>query len=263
MGLYPLFPGLDLALEQLVDGIESALGDALVGAYLHGSIALGDGDEWSDVDFLVLTAHDLGDDEEQRVQELHAALFAGGPLPWARRLDGSYAALSRFRALDPERRSFLYLDNGSFRLVWDPHCNTALIRHLVREHGVVLSGPDPKELIEPIAGEVLRAEAHSILREYAAWAKSEGGAFRRWDQAYLVLTLCRVLYTAETGGVAGKRQAVAWATDELDPVWRPLLERAIAARDDPNLKGRFPAERAAMEETLRFVEYARGRLAES
>ncbi len=100
------------------------------------------------------------------------------------------------------------------------------------------------------------------MAEYAEWIENEGHEFRRWDQAYFVLTLCRLLYTAATGGVAGKAQAAEWATRELDPHWRRLVERAIGARNDPNLEGRFPADAAAMDEARAFARFASRALAQ-
>jgi predicted nucleotidyltransferase len=143
MGLYPAS-----TLERLTDGAAAVLGDAFVGAYLHGSFGGGYADEWSDVDFLVLTTRDVTAEEETRLQALHAELYADGAKPWAQRLEGSYAPVEWFRSFDPELRPFLYLDNGSSQLVRDAHCNNAVIRHQVRERSIVLAGPDPKELVD-------------------------------------------------------------------------------------------------------------------
>src|SRR5665213_1772075 len=43
----------------------------------------------------------------------------------------------------------------------------------LRERGIVLYGPDPKELIDPVAKEDLRRESMDGLREYAEWTLSE------------------------------------------------------------------------------------------
>ena len=250
MELYP-----DAVLRLLAEGARAALGDGFLGAYLHGSLAMGHGDEWSDVDFLVLTTRDVTADDEGRLQAFHAELFADGAPPWAQRLDGSYAPVERFRRIDPERRPFLYLDNGASQLVRDAHCNTALIRHLVREHGVAIAGPNPKTVVDAVGVDPLRAEARATMAEYAAWLARDGGSFRGWDQAYIVLTLCRLLITAETGEVAGKAEAAAWASRQLDSRWHPLVAQAIADRVDPEWRGRFPARRERMDETRAFVEY--------
>ena len=66
---------LNAILERLVDGSREALGDNFVGAYLHGSFALGDADEHSDVDFIAITREDLSADQLAALQALHAELY--------------------------------------------------------------------------------------------------------------------------------------------------------------------------------------------
>jgi len=252
VGLYPAS-----TLERLTDGAAAALGDAFVGAYLHGSFGGGYADEWSDVDFLVLTTRDVNPDEESRLQAFHAQLYADGVKPWAQRLEGSYAPTELFRAIDRERTPFLYLDNGSSQLVRDAHCNNAVIRHQVRERSIVLAGPDPKELVAPVDLDVLRDEARAaITDDYAAWFESDGERFSRWAQTYLVVTLCRLLITARTGEVAGKAEAAAWGERELDPAWAPLIREAIAERGDPSIESRIPADPDTLVATREFVKYA-------
>ncbi len=38
----------------MVESVQAALGDNFVGAYLHGSFAVGDFDQHSDVDFIIV-----------------------------------------------------------------------------------------------------------------------------------------------------------------------------------------------------------------
>jgi predicted nucleotidyltransferase len=248
---------LNRVLERLVDGAHDALGDNLVAVYLQGSFALGEGDEHSDVDFVALTRTELSREETAAVQELHGRLYDGGG-GWARHLEGSYAPVDRFRRVDPKRRPFLFLDNGARELVLDPHCNSAVIRWIVRERGIALFGPDARELIEPVAGDDLRREALAAIRDYAAWAREpdEVGPMSRWKQPYLVLTFCRILRTLETAEVLSKNAAAAWATEALDPRWRVLIERALDDRPDPWTRVHERADDVLVGETLAFAEYA-------
>ena len=52
----------------------------------------------------------------------------------------------------------------------------------------------------------------------------------RGYQSYVVLTLCRMLYTLYTGSVATKPVAARWALATLDARWAPLIERAWEGR---------------------------------
>src|SRR3954465_13824854 len=94
------FPDLNDVLAEFVEGLRRALGHGLVGAYLVGSFALGDADEHSDVDFIVVTAAEVTDAEIASLNALHGRLFALES-PWAQHLEGSYVPAERFRRLDP------------------------------------------------------------------------------------------------------------------------------------------------------------------
>jgi len=249
---------LNRVLDRLVEGARAALGDNLVGLYLQGSFALGEGDEHSDVDFVALTSDELSDEETRALQELHGRLFDDGS-EWARHLEGSYAPAERFRRVDPERRPFLFLDNGARELVLDGHCNSAVVRWVVREHGIALFGPEPAELVDPVAADDLRREARVALHEYAEWASEPSGdvgLMSRWKQPYLVLTFCRILATLATGKVMSKGAAAAWAEKALDPRWRPLVRRAIADRPDPWRRVHEPSSDELVRDTLAFAAYA-------
>jgi predicted nucleotidyltransferase len=251
------FADLDDVLSELVAGVEAALGDQLVGVYLQGSFAVGDADEHSDVDFLVVIERPLRNDEVERLRHLHRRLYALAS-PWAQHLEGSYTPRDVLRAPEDARTPLLYLDNGAVELVWDTHCNTAVVRWSLREHGVTLVGPEPPELIEPITAEALRAEVREALHEWRAWAPepTRTGGMSRWKQALLVLSFCRMLHTLKHGIVVSKRKAAEWALEALEPEWHPLIRHSLAERPDPWVKVGEPAAAEVARETLAFADYA-------
>jgi predicted nucleotidyltransferase len=249
------FPDLNRVLRELVDGARRALARNLRGVYLVGSFAVGDADEHSDVDFLVATERRPSTDEEAALQELHGRLF-DLPVPWAQHLEGSYAPAASLRRVDPERRPFLFLDNGARALTWDPHCNTALARWSLREHGIALAGAPSATIVEPVDPDDLRAEARQKLEETAAWARGSAGALTRWEQPYIVLSCCRMRYTLARGRIVSKRVAATWALEVLDERWRPLIEAALADRPDPWERVRQAASADAAAETAAFATAA-------
>ena len=243
-------------LAELVAGVAAALPGNLRGLYLVGSFAVGDADEHSDVDFLAATERELSGPEERALQALHGRLFAL-PVAWAQHLEGSYAPAAALRTVDPARRPFCYLDNGASRLVRDSHCNTALLRWTLREHGVALAGPAPAGFVEPVHPDDLRDEAHRKLRETAEWATG-AGELTRWEQPYIVLSCCRMRYTLEHGRIGSKREAGTWALGALDERWGPLIRAALADRADPWERVRQPAPAEAVVETAAFAAAAAG-----
>lgn len=250
------FPDLNAVLAQFLERTRSILGEHFCGAYLQGSFAVGDADVHSDVDFIVVTHDELGKDHFGTLDAMHGRLYALA-VPWAQHLEGSYISEQRLRHVDPLRTPLPYLDNGASALAWDNHCNTAVVRWSLREHGVVLAGPDPKLLVEPVSAAELRAEVRAELPELAVWAHAptKAGGMSRWKQPYLVLTVCRMLHALATAQIVSKREAAEWAQTALDAEWAGLIESALADRSDPWGRVHQPAEPQAVERTLAFVDY--------
>jgi Aminoglycoside adenylyltransferase, C-terminal domain len=140
-------------------------------------------------------------------------------------------------------------------LVWDDHCNTAVVRWSLRERGIALAGPAPNEIVDPVDPDVLRAEARLTMREFAAWA-DQTRVYNRWTQSYVVLSLCRMLNTIDTGKVVSKREAGEWALEAGDPMWQSLIQAALDDRPDPWVRVTQPSSAEAVAETMAFVEAA-------
>ena len=252
-----VFRELNTVLGDLVDSVGAILGGDLCGVYLLGSFAVGDADVYSDVDFLVVTEAEVSSEQEAALQVMHGRLYALDS-PWAQHLEGSYAPRERLRVVDPARSPFLFLDNGASGLVLDNHCNTAVVRWTLREHGIVLVGPEPQSIVERVSEQVLREEALAGVREYAEWAPepTRAGPMSRWKQPYLVLTFCRLLYTLTEARVVSKREAGEWAMGALDPQWSDLIRRALDDRPDPWTRVHQLADPDLGERTLAFARYA-------
>src|SRR5437667_10498619 len=87
------YPALNAVLEDLVGGARSALAESFVGAYLQGSFAVGDADEYSDVDFLIATARELSDAQVQALESMHQRIYDTATAAWARPLECTYVSL--------------------------------------------------------------------------------------------------------------------------------------------------------------------------
>jgi hypothetical protein len=244
-------------LAELVAGVDAVLGDSFCGAYLQGSFAVGDADAYSDVDFIVVTEEGVTPEQQADLQELHQRLYAL-PIPWAQHLEGSYVPRNILRRPDPERRPFFYIDNGATEFTFDNHDNTAVVRWSLRERGVVLAGPHPRDLVDPITADELRAEMRWAVAEWEEWFRSIDSIDRR-ALAVAVLTHARILHTLEIGEVSSKRAAGEWALQALDPEWAPLIRWALEDRPDPWTKVREQADPALLPRTLEFNDYAAAR----
>lgn len=248
-----LYPELNAVLDELVASVRAILAENFCGAYLQGSFAVGDADIYSDVDFIVVTNDEVGVGQLAALQDMHARIYALD-VPWAQHLEGSYIPVRSLRRLDPSRPPYLYLDNGSTELIWDNHCNTEVVRWSLREHGIVLAGPDPKSLVDPVSADQLRREVVTTMREWVDWAKAPD--MSPWRQPTLVLSYCRMLHTLSIGRVTSKREAGEWALGALDPEWATFIQGALDDRPDPGARVHQPAEPETVERTLAFIDYA-------
>ncbi|MFD3162454.1 aminoglycoside adenylyltransferase domain-containing protein [Herpetosiphon sp. NSE202] len=246
-------PELEAVLAILVTELQNLLGDQLLAVYLSGSIALGDWDDASDVDFMVVLKDELDSAQLPPLQALHAAIY-GLPSVWAQHLEGSYISQALVRRADPNKTQLWYLDNGSSQLILSTHDNELVMRWTVREYGIALFGPPPTSLIEPIDPAELRQEIRNTMHDWAA--EMQAGKYpinNQWAQAFTVISYCRMLQSLATGRIHSKRAGVAWALANLAPKWHPLIEAAWANRPNPSLKYRTAADPALAAETMNFV----------
>lgn len=106
---------------------------------------MGDFDEHSDVDFIVAIGNELTAGQIAGRQIVHERIH-GLDCAWAQHLEGSYLPAALLRDYRHGGAALWYLDHGSQVLTRSNHCNTALVRWVVREQGVHLAGPPPKSL---------------------------------------------------------------------------------------------------------------------
>src|SRR5690242_16704577 len=119
------YSDLNDVLTALVAGVKEVVQDKLLDIYLQGSFAVGDFDEHSDVDFIVVLADELSDEEVQRLNKMHTAIYAR-PSEWAKRLVGSYFPVDTLA--NPPAGKVWYLDHGHTTLERSTHCNTYVVR---------------------------------------------------------------------------------------------------------------------------------------
>ena len=239
-------------LDALLLGVQDALGENLVGVYLRGSLALSDfNPTTSDLDVLTVTERPVDDSEFAALAALHAQL-AALPNPYANRMEIAYidrVALRRFTSglRHPS------LGQGE-ALAWSEHRdNWILERWTVRERGIVLLGPDPQTLIDPIAPDELRSAVRARLPDWADWADQPDDPDWRLPlshNAYVVETMCRALYTLARSELCSKPRAVAWALATLPEPWRALVARSQAWRTDTTI------DLSIVPEVMRFVHWA-------
>jgi predicted nucleotidyltransferase len=186
------YPDVNALLGVLLKRVRDILREKLVGFYLYGSLSCGDFDpDSSDVDFLIVTTDELDGDVLDALRDMHANIAASG-LPYARKLEGSYLPREALRRYDPHNAM-----HPSIGIDWEfgvgQHgTNWILERYIVREQGIIVLGPSPKTLIDPVRSDELGTAVCGMLRDF--WQAQLTGPdwLRPRDyQAFAILSLCR------------------------------------------------------------------------
>ena len=241
-------------VDPLLSGLHAILGEAFVGFYLEGSLALGDFDDASDIDFVAVTRAPVDESLFDRLRTLHDELSRLDSR-LALDLEGFYVSPEMLRRIGHAAMKVPNLERGrGERLKWAPLWASWIIHQsIVRDAGIALVGPPPVDLIDPIEPVDLKRATGAILGEWGGVILAEPErAAQPGYQPYIVLTICRLLYTIEWGRVTSKRQAAEWAATAVDERWRSLIRTAwVERRPDP-----VPVNLAFVEPTLEFVRMA-------
>jgi predicted nucleotidyltransferase len=240
-------------LNLLFDEIQGILQDHLIGMYLFGSLANGDFDEFSDIDVLIVTKAGIPQDFFSVLFAMHERVAEFGS-PWAVQLEVSYIPQAALRRFDPADNLHPHIDRGSGeKLHWMRHASDWIVqRHILRERGVVLTGPKLDTLIDPVSPDDLRQAVANVLPLWVEPVLENPSQInKRGYQSFFVLSLCRMLYTIRHGTVVSKPLAARWAKENLDSKWTTLVERALIGRQNPSLD----ADSQDIQGTLEMMQY--------
>lgn len=257
------YPELEEVLRTYVDALQDELAENLVGIYLVGSIASGDFDADSDIDFLVITKNELTEDHIQPLEALQSRIHAMGPYP-ARHLEGSFISIADLNDWDAVGvKEVYYFDNGSTRIELSTHDNRWHVLWILRERGIPLIGPDPQTLCPPIPREKMAAEIKGTMidaRQMFADSIEQPLDFNnsRFGQSFYVLTYCRMLHSLHTGRVESKKAGMHWSKQVMEPRWVRLIEQAWEERKGVRFGVKIGqrAELELLNETLAFIDHS-------
>ena len=257
------YPELRGVLNIFVGEIAAELGEKLVGIYLVGSIASGDFDADSDVDFIVVTKPELTEADMQPLQEIQMKIHDIDFYP-AKHLEGSYISIDDLNDWSiVGQKKLYYFDNGSTAYEQSTHDNQWHVRWILRERGITLVGPKPEIILQAIPLSELRNEIKTAMFYVKRLFEDEidrplSFFNSRFGQSFTVLTYCRMLHNLYTGTVQSKKAGMQWAKQFVDPKWVKLIDQAWHEREGVRfgIKIGQRAESTLLYETLEFIKYA-------
>jgi hypothetical protein len=228
------YPDVNAVLHAFTTQAQAILGAHFVGLYLSGSLAVGDFDpRSSDIDFVVVTDAPLPADRVAALRAMHAR-FADGESPWAEKIEAVYIPQDALQDGAPPDARYPILEKGDTLALAPLEDGWPVQVYTLREHGVAVAGPDPRSLIPPVDPAAMNRAGHGIAAQWLDQARTDPSWLDwlrpRQHQAFVVLTLCRLLYTLETGGVISKPGAARWGEQRLGPQWAGLIAQAVAGQ---------------------------------
>lgn len=245
------YPDINTILHELLANVQAILGYHFVGMYLDGSLTSDAFDAASDIDFIVVSDVEINDAVFKALQLMHERMAAMNS-PWAIQLEGAYISQHALRRYDPAAAFHPAIERGQGERLKLVNHNASWVVHraILRERGITLAGPPPHTLIDPISPDDLRRAMLSMLPVWTAPLLENSALLQaRGEQSYIVLSLCRVLYTMRYGRVVSKPVAAQWAQATFGEVWKPLIERALTGRRHPDGE----ASSDDVQRTLAFI----------
>ena len=200
-------------LAELAQRIEALLGSRLIGLYLFGSLAAGGFYPGrSDLDLIAVLDLDVSDGPYlDSLRGLHERFENERP-DWRDRVEVLYlsrAVLATFassptgvvaRVSPGEPMHLRDLDDIGWNLDW----------HAVLNGGETLFGAPPSEVGPPVSEALFHEAVRQQLRDMTVTARSHDVAYVPAQQGYIVATVCRALYSLETGKTTSKANAIEW-----------------------------------------------------
>lgn len=212
-------------LVLLANQLKKSLSEKLIGLYLTGSLTYDSFNrDSSDIDFLVLLNQPLSKVQLKNLTRIHSYIEQSY-LTWAKRIEGSYITKAMLLSTQPPKISRPYFNRQKMFVC--PYGNEWLLNlYVLYECGIALIGPNIRELIDPINSNLVReASKKDLHEEWKPKLKNPSSLQESQQQAYAVLTLCRILYRDKNDGVVSKPLASAWVKNTYNQ-WADLIKKA-------------------------------------
>ncbi len=239
-------------IENLLDvwnyKVQEALGQNVVGIYLTGSLTYGDFVPGrSDLDLSVVTKQALNQSEISSVRILHQDLEKNFP-DWSQRIECSYIPLDFLPcALPPETPRPWW----GFGVLYEdaPYGNEWLInKYFLWKCSVALFGPAFSDLVSEVKmQDVQEACARDLYKEWVPKINDDAWLSDPHQQSYVVLNICRILYTVKAGTAGLKTESAGWVSQTF-PQWTELVNDALNWKYDESMD--------RVEETKRLIGFA-------
>lgn len=243
---------INKVLDSFAKGLVSIFTDDLIGLYLTGSLSYGDfNPRSSDIDLAAILKKPAKKNQLKLIKKLHEKTEKQYK-KWAKRIECSYVPVGMLQNILPPKEPRPYYGEGVLH-PQSPYGNEWLINNYwLYNHGIALLGPDFKKLIKPInITEVKKACMRDLFKEWEPKINDPIYLNNSHYQSYVVLNLCRILYTVICNSLASKKASALWVKKEFKQ-WKNLIQAAESWQygQEMNLK----------EKTIDFIKFVIGKI---
>ncbi|MBF4696051.1 nucleotidyltransferase domain-containing protein [Fusibacter ferrireducens] len=184
--------------------------------YIHGSIVTGNfRAKSSDIDYLVLLCDELDEIEIETLKEIHSKLVSKHG-HWGKKLEGSYVLRNEVLNENPPVKPRLYYNNMLLRyeaygLEW------IFEQYNLKNYGVAIYESGFKVSFNEISPNTIQETSVKLLM--MEWLPKIKNNDYNWTNEYLVygvLSVCRLIYSIETGSVNSKLDSASYVSSIYD-----------------------------------------------
>lgn len=252
-------------IEDFIEAFKEALGNNLVGIYLHGSLAMGCfNPESSDIDILIVIKQILSKDKKQELANLILDFIDRPPANGIEVSVVTLESMQHFQYPTPFELHYSHMYKNEFKngkiefssIQTDPDLAAHIV--VVRERGVVLYGKPIADVFSPVPNKYY---LHSTIDDVETGLKKiKNGQYD--DQhaipVYEVLNACRTLAFIDDSVIRSKREGGEWGMNHLPNRFRLVISESM--KEYARKGSSKPIDVAILK---KFGDYCRERIEET
>lgn len=223
------FEDVNEVILYFANAILPILGDSLVGSYLTGSLSYGAFNyNSSDIDITVIVHKPVSSKELDHIRQMHSKI-EGQFSKWAKRLECSYTPVGMLpSSFPPKAPRPWYWGGESILYAEAPYGNEWIINnYLLYHYAIPLIGPDFRVLMSPVdIAEVQRACIRDLFAEWLPKKVNRSWFRDSHHESYLIMNLCRILYTVKCKTVGSKKAAASYVINTYGEPWAQIIHSA-------------------------------------
>ncbi|GHU87542.1 hypothetical protein FACS189476_03150 [Spirochaetia bacterium] len=198
----------------------------IIGIYLFGSLTYGGFNEKSsDIDIVVITKEIITGNELKQIKDIHNKLKEISQ-EWSNRFEASYTPVEMLQEKEPPKKPRPYYgekfyDEATYGNEW------LINNYLLYNYGITIYGTEFKTLLkEPIKiKDIQQSCVNDFYKEWKPKINDKEYFSNSHYQAYIVINICRIIYTIINAETANKQKSAKWVKGKYKQ-WTNLITEA-------------------------------------